>query len=244
MNLLALETSTDRAALALETAVGRVVLAESEPGRRHGRDLVPRIRDLLATGGIGPRELDAIAVGVGPGSYTGLRVGVTAAKTLAYATGSALIGLDSLHVIGHNAPADAARIAVIADAQRDDLYVAWLTRTVPDTPLAPVGPTRIESLAAWLAGLEPGTVVLGPALELPRIRSAIPAEFLAHAGVSNHPTGQHLLDLARTAWDAGHRDDPWLLEPRYLRRSAAEDQWDARSPAPEAAPPPRSPAQM
>lgn len=230
MNLLALDTSTEQAVLALSIGSGRMLAAEPGPGRRHGRDLIPRLRDLLAQGGIRPAELDAIAVGVGPGSYTGLRVGVTAAKTLAYATGAMLLALDSLHAIGRNAPVEAARIAVIADAQRNDLYVARLSRSAPGLPPSPEGETRIEPLESWVGSLEPGTVVLGPALDLPRVRSAVPVAFLAPPDVPDHPQAVHLLELARDAFHAGRRENPWLLEPCYLRRSAAEDQWDARGP--------------
>ncbi len=232
MNLLALDTSTEQAVVTLASGSGEILTAEPGPGRRHGRDLIPQLRDLLARGGIRPGELDAIAVGVGPGSYTGLRVGVTAAKTLAYATGATLLAVDSLHVIGRNAPDEASRIVVIADAQRNDLYVARLTRTAPSLPPSPDGETRIEPLDAWVRSLESGTVVLGPALDLPRIRSAVPSEFLAPPEVPNHPIARHLLDLARDAFQAGRRENPWLLEPCYLRRSAAEDQWDARGPRP------------
>lgn len=232
MNLLALDTSTEQAVVTLASGSGQILSAESEAGRRHGRDLIPQLRDLLAAGGIRPGELDAIAVGVGPGSYTGLRVGVTAAKTLAYATGAALVAVDSLHVIGRNAPDGPTRIAVIADAQRNDLYLASLTRTFPGLPPCPDGETRIEPLDSWVKSLEPGTVVLGPALDLPRIRSAVPSEFLAAPDVSNHPKARHLLDLARAAFQAGRRENPWLLEPSYLRRSAAEDQWHARGAGP------------
>jgi tRNA threonylcarbamoyladenosine biosynthesis protein TsaB len=233
MNLLAIDTSTEQAALALATACGAVLFETTESGRRHGRDLIPRLKALLASAGVRPDDLGAVAVGLGPGSYTGLRVGVTAAKTLAYATGVPLIGLDSLHAIARNAPSDAARISVIADAQRGELYVADLARPAPGAPPVPDAETRIETLASWLGGLEPGTVVLGPALESPRIRSAVPAACLSADGASNYPSGEGLLEMAREAWTSGRRENPWLLEPRYLRRSAAEDQWDARIPAPQ-----------
>src|SRR5262245_62607793 len=100
MNVLAIDTSTERAVLALSGVDGRLCVATIDAARRHGRDLVPGIRGLLDSAGVSVGDLEAIAVGLGPGSYTGLRVGVTAAKTLAYVTGVALLGLDSLHAIG------------------------------------------------------------------------------------------------------------------------------------------------
>jgi tRNA threonylcarbamoyladenosine biosynthesis protein TsaB len=228
MILVAMDTSTDYAVLALLDRAGEIRVATTEAGRRHGRDLIPQLKSLLASAAIEPGAIEAVAVGLGPGSYTGSRVGVTAAKTLAYATGSALIGLNSLHVIGRNAPADASRVWVIADAQRGELYVAELARPAPGAPLSAAAETHVETLSSWTARLEPGSVVLGPALNAPRIRSAIPSAFLPSADGANHPRGERLIELAREAMAAGRRDDPWLLEPLYLRRSAAEDQWDNR----------------
>jgi tRNA threonylcarbamoyladenosine biosynthesis protein TsaB len=109
--------------------------------------------------------------------------------------------------------------------------VAELARPAPGAPLSAAAETRIETLSSWTARLEPGGVVLGPALDAPRIRSAIPAAFLPPADEANHPRGEALIELAREATAAGRRDDPWLLEPLYLRRSAAEDQWDTRTKA-------------
>ncbi len=229
MILLSIDTSTDRAAIALADEMGALHVATLDSERRHGRDLIPRLKALLTSAGIEPKDLGAVAVGLGPGSYTGLRVGVTAAKTLSYATGAALVGLNSLHAIGRNAPPEASRVSVIADAQRGELYVADLDRPTPGGPLLPAAETRIEALATWVGGLQTGTVVLGPALGAARIRSSIPAGFLLPDAAANHPRGEHLIEMAREALSSGRRENPWLLEPLYLRRSAAEDQWDSRT---------------
>ena len=225
---LAIDTSTEQSIIAVVNGVGKLLDSCMDTGRRHGRDLIPRLKSILASAGVVPGELEAIGVGLGPGSYTGTRVGVTAAKTLAYATGAALIGLDSLEAVGRDAPADATRVWVIADAQRGEVYVAELHRAAAGEPLTPAAETRIEPLTSWAAGLKAGSVVLGPALDLPRIRSSISAAFLPPSGTASYPLGRVLIEMTREAIAAGRRDSAWLLEPRYLRRSAAEDQWDAR----------------
>jgi tRNA threonylcarbamoyladenosine biosynthesis protein TsaB len=223
MNLLALDTSTPLAAVALAGTDGVVHVAPSDPGPRHGRALIPAVRDLLARAGLALRDLDALAVGLGPGSYTGLRIGLTAAKTLAYALGKPLIGLDSLEAVARNAPAEALRIAVVADAQRGDLYAADFARSNPGDPPVRLAPTRIEPAALWIAHLAPGTCVLGPGLA--RLPSPLPASIHAPGSELDRPHGTRLIELAHEAWLRGQRDDPWFLEPVYLRRSAAEDQW-------------------
>ncbi|HZW33099.1 MAG TPA: tRNA (adenosine(37)-N6)-threonylcarbamoyltransferase complex dimerization subunit type 1 TsaB [Isosphaeraceae bacterium] len=225
MNLLALDTSTERAAIALGVATGQVYEATTAASRRHGRDLIPRVSALLAEGGLRAFDLDIVAVGLGPGSYTGLRVGVTAAKTLAYVTGAVLLGLDSLQAVGRNAPPEVLRVTVLGDAQRGDVAVAELFRPAAGAPLRPLGESRLEPLAAWLDRLEPGIFVLGPGLESPRIRAAMPAGLATGDPALNSPQGRHLLAMAREVFDSGQRENPWLIEPRYLRRSAAEEQW-------------------
>jgi tRNA threonylcarbamoyladenosine biosynthesis protein TsaB len=228
MNLLAIDTSTDRAVLALASDEGRLWVATTDAGRRHGRDLLPTLKDLLDSAGMRTGDLGAIAVGLGPGSYTGLRVGVTAAKTLAYVTGAPLVGLDSLHAIGQHAPAGVLRVSVIADAQREELYVADLVRAEPGAALVPLLPTRIEAVGRWLGSLEAGTIVMGPALASPRVRSMAPRTSLPADGDVLGPSGDALIELAREGMAAGGRENPWLVEPRYLRRSAAEDLWESR----------------
>ncbi len=231
MNLVVIDTSTERAVIALATMSGALYATATETSRRHGRDLIPRIAFLLDEAGLHVADLNAVAVGLGPGSYTGLRVGVTAAKTLCYASGADLLGLDSLIATGRNAPGHANRISVIADAQRGDLYVADLYRAAPKSPPRSLGDTRVEPLADWRARLEPDVFVMGPALESTRILGQLPQGILTSGAANNFPDGHHLIELARELWSDGFRDDPWLLEPRYLRRSAAEEQWDrARDP--------------
>jgi tRNA threonylcarbamoyladenosine biosynthesis protein TsaB len=228
LRLLALDTSTPSASLALLTAEGRIVPGAIHPGPRHGRLLVPSIHALLQSAGCRPADLDGVAVGLGPGSYTGLRIGVTAAKVLAFATRARLLPLDSMELIARNAPGDAARISVVADAQRHDLYVADFHRDGRGSPPTRSGSTRFESVAGWLASLQPGTIALGPGLQ--RLDAPLP-DFLIPADPSwHHPRPDSLIAAAVEAFERGE-DADWSLEPLYLRRSAAEDLWETRKAA-------------
>lgn len=228
LNLLALDTSTLLAAAALGRRDGASFAAEPDSGRRHASGLLPAVRGLLRSAGISARDLDAVAVGLGPGSFTGLRVGLAAAKALAYAVGCPLAGLDSLEVVAQNAPDDALSVRVASDAQRGELYVADFARPAPGLPIRRSGATRIEPSALWLSRLAPGDFVLGPALE--RGTLALPDTVrLAEPGL-NHPSPAPLLSLARAVLALGQSDDLWALEPIYLRRSAAEEKRDAAGP--------------
>lgn len=224
VNLLATDTSTLRAAIALQRDDGARTTAPVESGRRHGRELVPLIRDLLARAGLRAADLGAIGVGLGPGSYTGLRVGVTAAKTLAYATGATLYGLDSLAFFARSASVEATRVTVVSDAQRGDLHVADFGREGGGGPLTRLGPTRIESRAVALAGWTDPLTVVGPGLEA--WDAEWPPHIVVHKDVAPDP--EILLGLLSEAILGGESSDPWFLEPIYLRRSAAEDQWERR----------------
>ncbi len=226
MNLLALDTSTQWAALAIARADGHCWVSPIEPGPRHGRALLPAIRDLLRQSDLNAKDLNAIAVGLGPGSYTGLRIGLTASKVLAYATGCTLLTLDSLAVIARNAPEEARKVSVIVDAQRGDLYAEDFQRLEPGGPLVVVEPVRVVSAQNWATEDRSDSLVLCPDLDRISRQIALPESF--EPPEQGRPQGLPLLELAREVYQSGRFADPWFLEPIYLRRSAAEENWEAR----------------
>jgi tRNA threonylcarbamoyladenosine biosynthesis protein TsaB len=164
-----------------------------------------------------------IATSVGPGSFTGLRIAVTTAKTLAYATGAQLIGLDTLEVIAAQAPAITNTLHVVLDAQRQQLYVA---RFVKETSgrLQTIEPTRIVPRDAWLSTLAPPATLTGPAVA--KIADRLPAGIELVEPQFRNPQAKTVGRLGYDYFLAGRRDDLWGLVPRYYRKSAAEEKWE------------------
>lgn len=223
--------------LILETSgiVGQVAVAEGhrllgirplEASRRHARDLAPAVADLLRGLGWKPGMLDAVIVSRGPGSYTGLRVGLMSAKTLAYATGCALLAIDTFPAIAFQAPEEGLVLNVIADAQQDKVYVQRFQRQTPDEPFGPAAPLSIQRFCDWLASLPQGGWVSGPGLrgQEGRLPPGVRAVDAAHWD----PQPGSLLELGLARFRRGERDDVWAVEPLYLRPSAAEEQWQSR----------------
>jgi tRNA threonylcarbamoyladenosine biosynthesis protein TsaB len=196
-----------------------------EQARRNARDLAPAVAELLAEQGWRPRDVQAVIVSRGPGSYTGLRVGIMSAKTFAYATGCALIAVDTFAAIALEAPEAVTRVDVLADAQQDKIYVQPFARS--DEGWRPQGALTIRPLADWLAAREAGAAVTGPGLR--KWASHLPTEVPVLDARLWEPQSASLLRIGLTRYLAGERDDPWTLEPLYLRPSSAEEQWRARS---------------
>src|SRR5438445_2753218 len=112
--LLIMETSGRGAFVA--AAEGRRLLHVRglDEARRHARGLAPASASVLVAAGWQPRDVAAVVVGRGPGSYTGLRVGIMAAKAFAYATGCAAVAVETFAAIGQQAPPEALRVDVVA----------------------------------------------------------------------------------------------------------------------------------
>lgn len=106
-NLLVIDTSTGQPAVGIRSRAGGVYVSSFLATGRHGRDLVPSIGNLLREANLRVMDLGVVAVGLGPGSYTGLRIGLTAARTLAYTAGAVLLGFDSLEGWARTAPPEA-----------------------------------------------------------------------------------------------------------------------------------------
>lgn len=221
MLVLAFDTATPAVTVALlaRGADGRrTLLAESRTvdPRRHGELLAPAIRDVLGRGGATLTDVTDLAVGVGPGPYTGLRVGVVTALAFGAALGLPVHGVCTLDALAHQARVDGARgpLTAVTDARRKEVY--WARYDASGARV--VGPSVDRP-----ADVPDGSPAVGPGARL------YPEVFGSVTG-PDYPSAAALADLMAGGAPGGR----WLAaEPLYLRRP------DARVPG---APKPVSPA--
>ncbi|MBI1904567.1 MAG: tRNA (adenosine(37)-N6)-threonylcarbamoyltransferase complex dimerization subunit type 1 TsaB [Planctomycetia bacterium] len=224
MRTIAIETTSLGGSLAaLEHAhlLEEVLL---DPAARTARTLAPALRDLLRRHGWRPQDIELIAVAKGPGSFTGLRIGVTAAKTLAYATGTAVLGVNSLEAIAARAPADCRRLEVAMEALRKQVFAASFERDAAGHYVWRSS-TQLVDDELWLARLSPrtldGAAVSGPVPR--RLLDRLPPHVVLVADDLRTPTAAAVGALGGRLFAAGHRDDVYQLVPEYFRASAAEE---------------------
>jgi tRNA threonylcarbamoyladenosine biosynthesis protein TsaB len=215
---LLLETSGrgGRVGLARDEAVVR--RADLDPARRHNRDLAPTAAALLEAEQLRPSELAGVMVSVGPGSYTGLRVGVMSAKMLAYATGCRLVAVPTLATVAEQTPADAAAVGVIADALQGQVYVQRFGRS--GNEWRALNELRIEPVGDWVRQLDAGTWVSGPGVaaydaQIPTTCPRVPVADRLPGLDALFRVGRRLAPLTA--------EEVMRLEPLYLRGSSAEE---------------------
>ena len=230
MNLLTLgvETSGMTGAVALRRA-GQLVEAVSlqQAGRRHAQTLIAEVDALLRRANVTSQQLEVVAVSIGPGSFTGLRVGVVFAKTLAYAIGCRLTSVDTFRAIAAASPPDVSEVFVVSDAQRGDLFVGhYVIGDLANGPIrqsaiviesAELFGQRLQSLATTRSGI----AISGPAAG--GLQAVLPETVRVLAPDFQHPRAEFIAELGERQALAGELSDPWQLEPFYLRRSAAEE---------------------
>jgi len=223
---LALETSGLGGGVAVLD--GERILAHSRlaASPRTAQSLAPTIREVLHTAGWRPADVELVAVAIGPGSFTGLRLGVTSAKVFAYAVGAKLIGVDTLEVIASQATCEADEIRPVLPAERRQVFACWFRRDNHGS-LIRLRPAEIVDIDRWLAGLQPGVAITGPALA--QLADRLPAGVEVAAKTLWQPTATTVGRLAVERFKTGQSDDVWKLVPLYLRRSAAEEQRDRQS---------------
>jgi tRNA threonylcarbamoyladenosine biosynthesis protein TsaB len=145
------------------------------------------------------------------------------AKVFAYATGCAVIAVDTFDAIADQAPAEVERLDVLADAQQDRVYVQGYARPAAGAGLRSESPLRIERFADWLGAREPAAWVTGPGLRV--LHARLPPDVPVVAAELWDPGAESLVSLGLARYRDGTRDDLWTLEPLYLRPSSAEEQW-------------------
>ncbi|MDR0328927.1 MAG: tRNA (adenosine(37)-N6)-threonylcarbamoyltransferase complex dimerization subunit type 1 TsaB [Planctomycetaceae bacterium] len=220
--ILALETTEKFGSVAL--LEGKHVLSEIAlpRDRRSSQTLHPALQTLLESSQIAIKEIDIIAVVSGPGSFTGLRVGVTAAKVLAYTIGAKIIALDTFQTVASALPAHAGLISVGVDAQRGEVVAAVMRQTAGGHLETVRTPERITVAEWWNYAEQYGDVLFaGPALE--RWREKVPPHIVLADESDWSPKASVAGKLAAERTASETRDDVWTLLPIYSRQSAAEE---------------------
>lgn len=227
MRALALETSGQVGSVAA-VADGLVVAEELfAHGLQHAAQLLPMIDRLCRAQSWTPMDLDQLYLSVGPGSFTGLRIAVTLAKTLAMATGLKLVAVPTVRVLAENAPADARHLVIVLDAKREQIFTARFERV--DNVWIEREPATLDLLTAMLARAPRPVHLLGEGLPyhekfIPRDDASVivapPESSRARAGV--------VATIGHAMARRGDFADAQRLTPIYIRRPEAEEKYEIR----------------
>ncbi len=224
--LLAVDTATEACTAALGNS-GRIVESHIYGPREHMQQLLPMIDALLDDAGVGLRDLDAIAFGRGPGSFTGVRIGLGIVQGLAFATGLPLIPVSTLATLAQSAVGDVVapgdRILAAIDARMGEVYWGWFELDVERRVVAVSAervspPEQVELPAVGVAWIGVGTGWCYVD-RLPAGARLVDATLLPHAGA--------LLRLALPLWEQGATVSAEEAVPVYLRDDVAWPQGQA-----------------
>jgi tRNA threonylcarbamoyladenosine biosynthesis protein TsaB len=233
MKVLGIETSGNIGGIAI-CEDKHILLAKDFGDMQHGKELVPAIKRTFLEIGWTPKDIDLIAVDVGPGSYTGLRVGVTCAKALAYSLNKPVIDVPIFDIIAENYTADSTPICPILDARRNHVY-ACIYKLIPASPEQGLEGARRKRVSEFMA-IQPEKLL--PILPRPII--------IFGDGVDRYrnifhqkdifidkkewaiPKVEHVALLGERMFESGHRCEIDKLLPLYLRQAEAIEKWEGK----------------
>jgi tRNA threonylcarbamoyladenosine biosynthesis protein TsaB len=234
--LLAIETATELvgAALAGEDGVSAATWATGR--RRHAETLAPMLATLLEQAGVRPHQLGAVAVDVGPGLFTGLRVGIATAKGLAFAAGIPVVTVTSVAALAYAAfdAGATGEVLAVVDARRGEVFAGRFGPPGPDgRPVARHEPRRYEPpalrevLNAHLPADGPLMVVGDGALRYADLLTPVPGVHLAGRSLAS-PSPAAVAALGLYGWAAGEAVDPASVGACYLRDAEVRINWAVR----------------
>ena len=225
--------------LALDTATGVCtvglvrdghVLAEYDisVGLTHSEGLMPQVDQMFARTGIKKEEIDRIAVSIGPGSFTGLRIGLAAAEAMADAWQCGICGVNTLEALAWNIPVEGVVLAPVLDAQKGNYYTVfyeWVQGELQE--VQPVEMADAETLLQQLKACGKPVLLMGECERL--LKNPLPA------GISVAPEQVRLpkassVALAAEGMEALTGEFVFSLRPYYIRKSEAEELWEKRHP--------------
>ncbi len=232
MSILAIDTATQVSSVAVAKE-GKLLAELTMQGKlTHSETLLPHIESVLQMAATAKEDLEGIAISIGPGSFTGLRIGLAAAKAMSYALNIPLVGVSTLNALAYQMPVPGVRLMCLLDAQKGNAYVesyCWERNELQVVEAVKVA--KISDIVAAAGALDEQVILLGDAvqkkiagkLELPEnVNAAMPHLVMPRAAC--------VAMLGQRELAAGHVDNVMDLEPVYIRRSEAEVLWEKRHP--------------
>ena len=227
MIILGIETATNQVGCALGGYEGVLASFHASRGRRHAETLAPAIEFVCKHARIEMKEISAIAVDIGPGLFTGMRVGVATAKAMAQALRVPMIGLSSLDLLAFPVRHSGRLIAPVIDARKGEVFTA-LYRQVPGgvQRLTQYRISTPHEIASELMARGEDCLVVGDGgLRYRDVLENAGGVEVGEVGFA-YPSASALVELAHPRAIREEFVQPWELELLYLRKSDAEINWD------------------
>ena len=233
MLILGIDTATAQVSVAVGGHEGVLASTRSVRGRQHAETLVPSIEFVCRQARVELSEISVVAVDLGPGLFTGLRVGVAAAKAMAHALRVPMIGVSSLDLVAFPLRFSSKLIVAAVDARRGELFTAFY-RQVPGgiqrlTPHHVVSPDDLAS--ELLATAEECVLVGDGAVRYREVFEGLHKVEIIEEGLA-YPAASSLVMLAHAQALREQWVKPWDLQPLYLRKPDAEINWQTRQDEP------------
>lgn len=218
-NLLAMDTSSKRLVLALGFGGDRLVQSDNVVDKSHGVSIMKKIDELFESAALKLTDLDGIVVCLGPGSFTGLRIGIAVTKGLAVATGLPVVGVSLFELFSHKLAHLKNRAHLVLPSRRGEWYLGTMTDgVIPRESIQVVNEARLRDVVE-------DDVVYSSGFD---IREQLPGIRTEASGARFDYTGGDLVYLGRERFLAGVTFALSDLEPMYLARAIAEKRFEER----------------
>lgn len=218
-NILAIDTCTRRLKLALSFGGDRMVKSQEEVEKSHGQFIIKKIDELFQSAGLKTEELEALVVCTGPGSFTGLRIGLAAAKGIAVVLEIPIVGVNLFEVAAHKFRNTGGKVHIVIPLNRDECFMAAVENgSFNEHNISIVAYNNLVPAVGndWVAGIG-----VNPGQQFPQLSNVDVSNQLDYDGVD-------LLYLGRQKLSAGLVDDSAQLEPMYIQKSQAELKFEQR----------------
>ena len=232
MSILSIDTSSQVSSVSVLSAECVAAEISMQGALTHSETLMPHIETALAMARVKKDELDGIAVSIGPGSFTGLRIGLASAKMMAYALHIPLIAVPTLEALAHHCVCEGVRLVPVMDAQKGNVYAqefTWRadgdTLTLHEESFLAILP--LTEVIARLSKTEQPVLLLGDAMQR-KVDVELPVNVRLAPIHARMPRAACVGLSALTRLARGETDDPVTAVPLYLRRSEAEVLWEKR----------------